>query len=94
MKKTDTYTYTEACVDLRNAIMAFNTKSYDTAFVMLEALAYYVISDHAKSTVKPEDLLPLRKEVERALGQFTFCGDECLSEKASQLSDLFRDNDC
>ena len=93
MKDTKTYTYTEAREDLRNAIMAFNTKSYDIAFDMLEALAYYVVSDHAKSTVKPEDLLPLRKEVERALGQFTICGNECLWEKASQLSDLFRESD-
>lgn len=93
MKKTDTYTYTEACEDLRNAVMAFNTKSYNTAFDMLESLAYYVVSERAKSTVKSEDLLPLRKEVARALGQFTFCGNECLWEKASQLSYLFRDND-
>lgn len=93
MKDSKTYTYTEAREDLRNAVMAFNTKSYDIAFDMLEVLAYYVVSDHAKSTVKPEDLLPLRKEVERALGQFTFCENECLWEKASQLSDLFRESD-
>ena len=85
MKGTDTYTYGQAREDLRIAVMALNAGSTGIAFEMLERLAYYVVSEHALSTAREDELEQLRKEIAGALTQFTSREDECLWEKSCEI---------
>lgn len=93
MKEIDKYTYTEACENLRIAKMSFNAGSQDIALEMLESLAYYVVSDRAKSMVEADKLNQLAEEVKEALGQFSCSGEECQWEKSCELLDLFREDE-
>lgn len=67
MKKIDINTYTEACENLRIAKMSFNAGSQDIALEKLELLAYYVVSDRAKSMVEADKLNQLAEEVKEVL---------------------------
>lgn len=91
MKKPETYTYDEACKDLRIAQTFYNAGDLRKAYDMLESLAHYVVSSYAKSTVEADKLQQLRSEVEKAISQYSYCQEEALWEKASELSALFRD---
>lgn len=92
LKKSDTYTYTEACEDLRIAKMSFNTGSNNIAFEMLESLAYYVVSDRARSLVEADKLKKLTEDVKETLGLFSCSGEESLWEKSCEVLDLFRES--
>lgn len=92
MKEIDKYTYTEACEKLRIAKMSFNAGSQDIALEMLESLAYYVVSDRAKSLVEKDKLKRLTDDVKEALGQFSCSSEESLWEKSCEVLDLFREH--
>lgn len=82
--------FAEADENLRIAEMAYNAGSYKIAFEMLEQLAHYAASSYAVSSVDSADLQHFRNKIANLLAQFSFCKDECLWEKSSELLDLFR----
>lgn len=92
MKEIDKYTYTEACEELRIAKISFNAGSQDIALEMLESLAYYVVSDRAKSLVEKDKLQRLTDDVKEALGKFSCSSEESLWEKSCEVLDLFREH--
>lgn len=81
--------YQDAKEYLRIAENAFNVQAYDESAEIVEKVARYIAyeGDNLTAAQKAE----LTETVQRAIGRFTFCPDECLWEETCALMDLFRD---
>lgn len=81
--------YEDAMEYLRIAENAFDVQAYEEAAEITEKVAHYAA--YGCEELSPEQKTALVDAVQRAIGRFTFCPDECLWEEISALSDLFRD---
>lgn len=80
-----------ALKSLARAKEDFQVGELSRSYSSYEPLAYYVCSQKAKNTVDAESLQALRKEVEMGLSGFSFCANEALWEKSSDLMSIFSD---
>lgn len=80
-----------ALESLAQAKEDFQVGELSRTYSSYEALAYYVCYQKAKDTVDAESLQALSKEFEMGLSGFSFCANEALWEKSSDLMPIFSD---
>lgn len=82
-------TYQDAMDFLHIADNAFDAQAYDESAEIVQKVARYAA--YESKGLSREQQATLTEAVQRLIGRFTFCPDECLWEEVSALSDMFPD---